>query len=128
MASPARAPALATGGREWLVDADGCDPGALRSLSTLQSLFDRILRELDLKPVGEPHWHVFPGEGGITGLVLLAESHLSCHTYPERGFVALNLYCCQPRPEWPWQERLRESLGAGSVWVRAMPRGESPTP
>jgi S-adenosylmethionine decarboxylase len=110
-------------GTEWLVDAHGCDRTALRSREILGALFDRIVADLDLHPVAPAQWHVFPGEGGITGLLLLSESHLACHTFPERGFASLNLYCCRPRAEWPWAERLLEILGAARVEVRAMPRG-----
>ena len=111
-------------GTEWIVDAHGCDPAALRSCPTLGQLFDRVVDELGLRPVGEPVWHVFPGPGGITGVLLLSESHLACHTFPERGFAGFNLYCCRPRPDWPWSERLAEALGATSVRVTIHPRGE----
>lgn len=111
-------------GTEWLVDAHGCDPAALRARDTLASVFDRIVAELGLNPAAPALWHTFPGEGGVTGLLLLAESHLACHTFPERGFAAFNLYCCRPRGEWPWRERLAESLGARNVSVRVVSRGE----
>jgi len=110
-------------GREALVDAYGCDAVALRSLPVLEALFERAVRELDLHPVGEARWHVFPDQGGITGLLLLAESHLACHTYPERELATFNLYCCRPREDWPWQERLSESLRAKRVVVRCLSRG-----
>jgi S-adenosylmethionine decarboxylase len=61
----------------------------------------------------------------VTGLLLLAESHLTCHTFPERRFASLNLYCCRPRGPWPWEERLRETLGADRVTVRSFTRGEA---
>src|SRR5687767_5063596 len=107
-------------GTEWLVDAHGCDPAALRSSPGLAALFDRIVADLGLRPVSPPQWHAFPGEGGITGLLLLSESHLTCHTFPERGFASFNLYCCRPRPEWPWEERLREMIGAARVEVQVV--------
>ena len=111
-------------GAEWLVDAYDCDPAPLRSRETLQALFDRVVAELGLNPVAAPQWREFPQPGGVTGLLLLSESHLACHTFPERGFAAFNLYCCRPRPDWPWDLRLAEALGAGRVSVRRYERGE----
>lgn len=109
-------------GSEWLVEAAGCREDALRSVVTIRALFARVIDELSLKPLHDPSFHVFPEPGGITGFVMLTESHLSCHTYPEHGVIAINLYCCRPRPEWPWLERLQEMLGASAVRVRAVDR------
>ena len=72
--------------------------------------------------MGEPQWHTFPGEGGVTGLVMLTESHLACHTYPEFGVATFNLYCCRERPAWAWDERLRDMIGARDVQVRSVNR------
>jgi S-adenosylmethionine decarboxylase len=113
-------------GTEWIVDAHGCDPSALRSSDVLARLFARVIHELGLHPVAHAVWHVFPGAGGITGVVLLAESHLACHTFPERGFAAFDLYCCRPAREWPWGQRLAEAIGAADVRVRSVARGERP--
>lgn len=110
-------------GTEWLVDAHGCEPSRLQSREALAALFDRIVRELGLRTVSGPQWHVFPGPGDVTGILLLMESHLACHTFPESGFASFNLYCCRPHEEWPWPERLAESLGARRVEVRSFRRG-----
>ena len=118
-----------TAGQEWIVDATGCDADALRDLARLRALLDAIIREMALKPVGAPLWHKFPGEGGVTGLVLLSESHLACHTYPEHGVATFNLYCCRERPDWPWTARLEEAIGASHVHVRTVRRaGVAPVP
>jgi S-adenosylmethionine decarboxylase len=108
---------------EWLVDADGCRPEALRDLPALRRLCDRIITELELHVVGEPLWHRFPGPGGVTGLFLLTESHLTVHTFPESGLATFNLYCCRPRQAWPWADRLAAALGAAEVHVRTLARG-----
>ena len=110
-------------GTEWLVEAAGCEPERLRDVGALDEIFTRVIAELDLHPLHTPSWHVFPGSGGVTGFVMLTESHLACHTYPEHGIATLNLYCCRPRAEWPWRERLAELLGAADVRVRAVERG-----
>src|SRR5512145_2004959 len=113
-----------SGGLQWLVDAHGCTAEALRSRDRLEALFARIVSELGLHPAGDAQWKVFPGEGGVTGLLLLTESHLACHTFPETGFASFDLYCCRARPEWPWPARLGEVLGASRVEVRSIVRGE----
>ena len=113
---------MLTVGTEWLVEASGCDAGALRDAARLREVFSRAVSELDLRVVGEQQWHTFPGEGGVTGLVMLTESHLACHTYPEFGVATFNLYCCRERPAWAWSERLREMIGARDVQVRSVRR------
>lgn len=109
-------------GSEWLVEAGGCREEALRDPLLLERIFALVIDELQLKPLHAPAWHVFPGPGGITGFVMLTESHLACHTYPEHGIATFNLYCCRPRPDWPWRERLAELLGATDVRVRSVDR------
>lgn len=111
-------------GTEWLVDAEGCSAEALRDIETLRRVCDTVIRDLTLQVVGEPQWHQFAQPGGVTGLYLLTESHLACHTYPETGIATFNLYCCKTRPEWRWEEQLTESLGATRVRVRFARRGE----
>jgi S-adenosylmethionine decarboxylase len=113
---------MLTVGTEWLIEASGCDAQALRDEVVLREVFARAIRELDLRVVGEQMWHKFPGEGGVTGLAMLTESHLACHTYPELNTATFNLYCCRERAAWPWDERLREMLGAQDVRVRSVER------
>lgn len=109
-------------GLEWLVEAYGCEARALADPSRLRRLLSRMIEDLDLHPVGEPVWHQFPAPGGITGLCLLAESHWTCHTYPEHGSLTLNLFCCRPRPAWEFERNLAEEFGAVEVRVRRLER------
>ncbi len=113
-------------GVEWIVEASGCRPEALRSEETLRALFERVVAELSLRPVAPALFHRFPPPGGITGVLLLSESHLTCHTFPESGYAALNLYCCRPRPRWDFAAGCRELLGAARTEVVEVPRGGLP--
>ncbi|HVE55292.1 MAG TPA: S-adenosylmethionine decarboxylase [Pyrinomonadaceae bacterium] len=112
-------------GTEWLIEAFDCDAPNLRTLCVLQDVFARIISDLGLKTLGVPAWHKFGGEGGVTGLVMLTESHLACHTYPEYKTATFNLYCCRTRPEWNWEENLKEMLGASEVKITKIERGSS---
>jgi S-adenosylmethionine decarboxylase len=63
----------------------------------------------------------------VTGFLLLSESHLSVHTFPERGFAAFDLYCCRERAPWAWDRELLVRLGARDVRVRSIARGGEPS-
>ena len=109
-------------GIEWVVEAFGCSPRALRSPAVLKRFFRRMIEEMNLRPLGQTQWHQFPGAGGITGLCLLAESHLACHTFPEHGSLCLNLFCCVPRAEGDFESALRDLFAADSVSIRRFDR------
>ena len=110
-------------GTEWLIEAFDCDARSLREIAVLQRVFARIIDDLGLKTLGLPQWHKFGGEGGVTGLVMLTESHLACHTYPEYRTATFNLYCCRTRPEWNWESNLKEMLGAAKINITRIERG-----
>jgi S-adenosylmethionine decarboxylase len=110
-------------GEEWVIDAAGCDPEKLASLDLIQSICDRVVRDLGLNVVGSLE-HKFPSPGGVTVLYLLSESHLAGHTYPEHGIATFNLYCCRDRESWKWEQELQFSLSANSVSVRRLERGQ----
>lgn len=113
-------------GTEWLIEATGCNATALRDQAALQTIMSHVIDDLGLKTVGSV-WHTFDGEGGVTGLIALTESHLACHTYPEHGIATFNLYCCRNRPEWSWETNLKHLLGASRVSVTKIERGISTT-
>ena len=104
-------------GTEWLIDASGCDAAALADVNRLRAVFTRVIQDLDLHVLGEIAWHEFASPGGVSGLALLSESHLACHTYPEFRAATFNLYCCRDRTVWPWEQVLKEMLGAQQVSV-----------
>lgn len=111
-------------GTEWLIEAAGCEEEKLRDEAVMRGIFARVIDELCLKAI-DSVWHKFEGEGGVTGLVALTESHLACHTYPEHRTATFNLYCCRTRPEWDWEVNLKTALDAESVTVTRIERGNS---
>jgi S-adenosylmethionine decarboxylase len=60
-------------------------------------LIDRACREAALAAgatILHSHFHHFSPEGGVSGVVVLAESHISIHTWPERDFAAVDIFMC----------------------------------
>jgi len=81
-------------GLHLTADLRGCrDQPALTEPAALRRLCLDAVAASGLSPVGEL-FHAFPAPGGVTGVVLLAESHLAVHTWPEIGAVTLDAYVC----------------------------------
>jgi S-adenosylmethionine decarboxylase len=82
-------------GLHLTADLRGCDRALplMAELQALRALCLQAVAAAGLRPVGEL-FHGFPPPGGVTGVVLLAESHLAVHTWPELGAVTLDVYVC----------------------------------
>src|SRR5438105_14496987 len=98
------------GGIEWLIDAHGCPPERLRDRSAIVALLDRIVADMELHVVTTAV-HVFGGHAGVTAMYLLAESHLTIHTFPETGSATLDAYCCKLRRPAAWRGLPGQAVG-----------------
>ncbi|MDH4228452.1 MAG: adenosylmethionine decarboxylase [Nitrospirota bacterium] len=77
-----------------IADLYGCPRSAIMTdAGLLERTCVEYVRDAGLLDVGIL-FHAFPGEGGVTGTVILAESHLCLHTWPEHGYVSLDVYVC----------------------------------
>ena len=87
-------------GSHILADLYGVDPVMLRDSAALDALLRRAAQAAGARVLGS-HFHSFGitdgGTGvadGVTGVVLLAESHISIHTWPESGLAAADIFMC----------------------------------
>jgi len=86
-------------GLHIIADLYNCQKGDLLvSSENLRALCVKTCQETGLTVLGE-HFYQFNGadgtqEGGATGAVVLAESHLAIHTWPERDGATLDVYVC----------------------------------
>jgi S-adenosylmethionine decarboxylase len=81
-------------GLHLTADLRGCAPtrAVMTDTDALRTLCVGAVEAAGLQPVGTL-FHRFPG-GGVTGAVLLAESHLAVHTWPELEAVTVDVYVC----------------------------------
>ncbi|WP_371875541.1 adenosylmethionine decarboxylase [Duganella aceris] len=114
----------APSGTHVLADLSGIAAEKLSSCAQLESLL-RAAAEAAHAQVLFSHFHGF-GEGlGVTGVVLLAESHISIHTWPECGFAAADIFMCgNAQPELALaliKDALQPSISQVSAMRRAPP-------
>lgn len=69
------------------------------------------------------HLHHFTPNGGISGVAVLAESHISVHTWPERGYAAFDVFMCGDTRPAAAVEVLKSALGAARFEVTEIQRG-----
>jgi S-adenosylmethionine decarboxylase len=69
------------------------------------------------------HVHRFSENGGISGVAVLAESHISIHTWPERGYAAVDIFMCGGAEPHKAVAVLREAFRPSHVQVSEQKRG-----
>jgi S-adenosylmethionine decarboxylase len=87
-------------GVHLMLDGYGCDPLRLADRAGLEALLHRLPAELGMHTICAPVVvEVGPlnskDPGGLSGFVMIAESHLSFHTFPARRFISIDVYTCQ---------------------------------
>jgi S-adenosylmethionine decarboxylase len=113
-----------------LLELFDCDAEALTSLELVKSAMVEAARRAQATIV-DVIFHEF-NPFGISGVVVIAESHLAVHTWPEYGYAAVDVFSCgdtlQPRVA---VEYLVEQFGAGRTSVVEVQRGvflQTPSP
>jgi S-adenosylmethionine decarboxylase len=83
-----------------MIDGYAAAPGLLSDKAYLERLLHDVPDRVGMHRIAPPQIvEVGPlnpkDSGGVSGFVMIAESHFSFHTFPARGFVTLDLYTCQ---------------------------------
>jgi len=112
-------------GRHLLIDYHGCD----RELITDTAFVRKVLLEAATRAgatIVTDVFHTF-NPHGVSGVVVIAESHLAVHTWPEHGSVAVDVFSCgtKMRPE-VIEAFLKDVFRAKTSFVRELERGSAP--
>jgi S-adenosylmethionine decarboxylase len=109
-------------GRHLLVELHECNKEALNDLDFLRKVMLDAAIDCGAVVLGDS-FHRFSPQG-VSGVVVIAESHLSIHTWPEYGYAAVDVFTCgtSVRPEIA-AEVLVEKLGSRNHSLMEIPRG-----
>jgi len=112
---------LKTIGRHLIAEYYGCKAPLLNEVEQLRSVMIEAAEIVGATVLG----HTFHGFSpqGASGTVVIAESHLSVHTWPERGYVAVDIYTCGGLDPRPGFDLLAKRFEAESCRVQEILRG-----
>ena len=112
-------------GHHLLTEFYGCDHDILNDVGQIKDLMDQAA-VLSGASIVESIFHRYSPHG-VSGVVVIEESHLAIHTWPEYGYAAVDLFTCGDTVD-PWKahEFLKESLAPQSTSTQEVKRGEIP--
>ncbi|MBI2549873.1 adenosylmethionine decarboxylase [Candidatus Woesearchaeota archaeon] len=116
-------------GPHLTLDLYGCDKDKLNDHDYVFELLDEMPEMLGMHKFSAPQLTKIPvqpdsfDKGGLTGFVILVESHLSIHTFPADGFASFDIFSCKYFSEDSAMKYLMEKLGAEKVEVNRLERG-----
>jgi S-adenosylmethionine decarboxylase len=83
---------LAALGKHLLLELKDCDTGLLNDMDYLREVLSDVARLIGATVIKDSFYQFSPQ--GISGVVIIAESHLSIHTWPEYAFAAVDVFTC----------------------------------
>ena len=110
-----------TVGRHLIAEFYGCDSGLLNAPKRIREVMIHAAERTGVTMVGEI-FHQFAPQG-VSGTIVIAESHMSVHTWPENGYAAVDIFTCggiDPRPGF---QLLGKALQAKSFRMQEIVRG-----
>lgn len=119
-----RLPGCRPAGAHLLADLYGVNPGLLAHACAIERLLRESAKEAGAQ-VLHSHFHVFGGGQGVTGVVLLAESHISIHTWPECSFAAADIFMCGEAQPMRALDLILQALQPSSSQVQTITRGSA---
>ena len=112
---------MTTIGRHLIVEFYDCDRAVLDDVARIRAMALAATREVKATIMGEIFQRYEPQ--GVSGVVLIAESHLSIHTWPESAYVAADIFTCGGLDPRPGVAFLGRELRAASSRVQEILRG-----
>ncbi len=109
-------------GRHIIAELYGCPEETLNNLQSIKQEMVLAAKKAGAE-VRETAFHKFDPQG-ISGVVVISESHLTIHTWPELGYAAVDVFTCgQSVDPWLSCHYLKDNLSANNMAARELKRG-----
>lgn len=109
------------------IDGYGGNASKLADLELVRSLLDRYPGEIGMTKISTPHVTRYigskPEDWGISGFVLIAESHISIHTFVDRGYIWVDIFSCKEFDATRAIDDLRAVFSLAEVKTQVLQRG-----
>jgi len=115
---------METMGRHVISELWGCDFEKLNNLVQIEQIFVEAALRSGAE-VREVAFHKFAPQG-ISGVVIISESHLTIHSFPEHGYASIDVYTCGDLDPNVAANYIAEALGAETRENVELPRGMGP--
>ena len=113
-----------------IVDGFGGDPDQLADENVVRVILDQVPAMMGMTKITQPHVLRYTGskpeDWGVSGFVMIAESHISMHTFPERRLVWADVFSCKDFDATPVLEELKQRFGLRELDVQSLPRNLEP--
>ncbi|HEY5600800.1 MAG TPA: S-adenosylmethionine decarboxylase [Patescibacteria group bacterium] len=124
----ARTPSnLIIDGIHLTVDALGCDPLKLQNGPLLKKTLDELPEKLGMNKIADPIVYRYSGEKpedwGYSGFVVIAESHIAMHTFPNHKFVWIDIFSCKKFDVGMCEALIKGTFGATKLRKKIFDRG-----
>ncbi|WP_438318523.1 S-adenosylmethionine decarboxylase [Candidatus Caldatribacterium sp. SIUC1] len=87
-------------GMHLVLDGRSSDPEIIGDVDRIRKFLDEFPKYMGMTKVTPPYVFRYQGatseESGISGIVIIAESHISVHTFPARRYVSVDIFSCKP--------------------------------
>jgi spermidine synthase len=108
-------------GNHILVEFMNCDPHVMNDVAAIERDMVGAAQKAGATVINSTFHHFSPY--GVSGVVVIQESHLAIHTWPEYGYAAVDLFTCGEMNAWISFDHLKECFGAKSYSALEMKRG-----
>jgi S-adenosylmethionine decarboxylase len=113
-----------------IIDGYGGDPDQLADENVVRVILDQVPELMGMTKITQPHVLRYTGskpeDWGVSGFVMIAESHISMHTFPERQLIWADVFSCKDFDAQPVIDAIKQRFSLRNMDIQSIPRNLEP--